>query len=456
MKSLSLLVPGGHVPRSELVGHGLRSEALRSWRVALYSHDTMGLGHTRRNVLIAQTLASCGLPLDILLIRGMGESLGVSLPAGVDCLTLPALSKQHDGSYSARNLSLDLAELVQLRAHTLQAALTAFAPDVLIVDNVPRGAQHELDSTLAQLRRTGRTRCVLGLRDILDSPQVVQREWQQAATQATISTYYDALWIYGDPLVYDAIKAYDFAPQIAARTSYVGYLDQRARLQYASQPLPLELPAGRMALCLLGGGQDGAELAEAFVRARFPDDMYAVLVTGPFMPPELRARLDILAAQQQGLTILSTADEPTQLLQHASKVVTMGGYNTVAELLSFEKQALVVPRVRPRQEQLIRAECLAALGMIDMLHPDQLSPQALSSWLAQPDKTPSVHNKLDMQGLSRLPHLLAELLGVKALSHSNTASTRDSISNKATRTLPRRHEDAKMHKLLLRGMIRQW
>ena len=140
MKSLSLLIPDGSRQRSNIVGQGLRSEAMRSWRVALYSHDTMGLGHTRRNMLIAQTLASCGLPLDILLIRGMGDSLGVSLPAGVDCLTLPALSKQRDGSYSARNLSLDLAELVKLRAHTLQAALTAFAPDVLIVDNVPRGA----------------------------------------------------------------------------------------------------------------------------------------------------------------------------------------------------------------------------------------------------------------------------------------------------------------------------
>ena len=296
---------------------------------------------------------------------------------------------------------------------------------------------------------------MLGLRDILDTPQVVQREWQQAATQATINAYYDALWIYGDPQVYDAVNAYDFAPQIAARTRYVGYLDQRARLQYASQPLPLEPPAGRMALCLLGGGQDGAELAEAFVRARFPDHMSAVLLTGPFMPPELRTRLELLAAQQEHLSILNTAAEPTQLLHHATKVVTMGGYNTVAELLPFEKQALVVPRVRPRQEQLIRAKHLAALGMIEMLHPDQLSPQALTSWLAQPDQKPKVHGKLDMQGLSRLPHLLAELLGVKALSHSNTASMRDSISNKVTHILPRRHEDVKMQKLLLRGMIRQ-
>src|SRR5262245_48905567 len=33
-------------------------------RIALYSHDTMGLGHMRRNLLIAQTLACSSLPAD--------------------------------------------------------------------------------------------------------------------------------------------------------------------------------------------------------------------------------------------------------------------------------------------------------------------------------------------------------------------------------------------------------
>lgn len=415
MQSLSLTRSGSQLQHS----NGTRLTAPRRWRVALYSHDTMGLGHTRRNLLIAQTLASCGLPLDILLIRGMGEPLGVSLLPGVDCLTLPAFHKQTDGSYTARNLNLELADLVRLRAHTLQAALSAFAPDVLIVDNVPRGAQNELDLALAQLRRTGQTRCVLGLRDILDAPEVVQREWQQSANEATISSYYDAVWIYGDPKVYDPIRAYQFSPQLAARTRYVGYLDQRSRLYYAEQALPLELPDAPLALCLLGGGQDGMQVAEAFVQASFPDDMHALLITGPFMAPELRMRLETMAARRERLRVLSSTDEPTWLLQRASKVITMGGYNTVAELLSFEKQALVVPRVRPRQEQLIRAERLAALGLVDMLHPDQLSPQALSSWLAQPTKTPNVHTKIDMQALIRIPHLLTELLSQRNLALDN-------------------------------------
>ena len=140
----------------------------RSRRVALYSHDTMGLGHARRNLLIAQALATGASPPTILLIAGVREVTAFPLPPGTDQLTLPALGKSADGRYHARSLGLSLAEIVSLRQRTIAAALEAFEPDVLIVDNVPRGAVRELDPALAQLRRSGRTRCVLGLRDVLD------------------------------------------------------------------------------------------------------------------------------------------------------------------------------------------------------------------------------------------------------------------------------------------------
>src|SRR5439155_18283327 len=76
------------------------------------------------------------------------------------------------------------------------------------------------------------------------------------------------------------------------------------------------------------------------------------------------------------------------LLRQADRIVAMGGYNKVCELLSFEKQALIVPRVDPRREQLIRAERMRDLGLLDVLHPDRLSPDALTEWLARPKATP--------------------------------------------------------------------
>src|SRR6266545_2606828 len=144
-------------------------------RVALYSHDTMGLGHMRRNLLLAQALKHSRLRAVVLMIAGAREASLLTTAAGVDCVALPSLRKDADGRYHPRHLEVSLPELLSLRAKTACAALQAFHPDVLIVDNVPRGAVRELDPVLDALRAEGRTRLVLGLRDVLDDPVTLQR-----------------------------------------------------------------------------------------------------------------------------------------------------------------------------------------------------------------------------------------------------------------------------------------
>jgi hypothetical protein len=151
----------------------------RPLRIALYSHDTMGLGHARRNLTIARALAGPETRANVLMITGANVVSSLAMPRGVDCLTLPAIHKGSDGQYQSRSLDLPLGELTSTRSKTIRGALDAYDPDVLIVDNVPRGANAELDETLRFLHARGSTHCVLGLRDVLDSPETVAREWQQ-------------------------------------------------------------------------------------------------------------------------------------------------------------------------------------------------------------------------------------------------------------------------------------
>ncbi|MBA2693124.1 MAG: hypothetical protein H0U65_11630 [Rubrobacter sp.] len=66
-----------------------------------------------------------------------------------------------------------------------------------------------------------------------------------------------------------------------------------------------------------------------------------------------------------------------RLVQGAGAVVSMGGYNTTTELLAARKPAVIIPRVEPRVEQLIRARRLSALGLIEMIHPEDLAPDTL-------------------------------------------------------------------------------
>ncbi len=80
---------------------------------------------------------------------------------------------------------------------------------MFVVDKIPRGIGHELVATLEQLRRAG-TKCVLGLRDVLDEPHVVAREWLRDSNDEAIEAFYDELWIYGDQAFYELLAGIPF------------------------------------------------------------------------------------------------------------------------------------------------------------------------------------------------------------------------------------------------------
>jgi len=378
-------------------------------RIALYSHDTLGLGHLRRNLLIARTFAGSELQANVLTITGAAEAKLFETPAGVDSLTLPALRKHSDGSYESRSLDVSLDELGTIRGMTIRAALAAFRPDVFIVDKVPTGAVGELIPALEDLRERADVRCVLGLRDILDEPGAVQSEWQRLSYVRAIDDFYDAIWVYGDRNVYDVVEHYELPASVAAKIRYTGYFDRSGDAAQASLPFKPGAEPRKYVLCLLGGGQDGNALAESFAGADFPAGVEGVILTGPFLSGPMRELLRRSVSRRPHIHVLDFVSEPAALIQGAEKVVSMGGYNSVCEVLGHGRPLLIVPRVAPRSEQLIRAQRLSALGLVDYLVPEQARPSALSRWIAQTAAPPrQARERLDFRGLQRLPALVSE------------------------------------------------
>ncbi|MBK8024737.1 MAG: hypothetical protein IPK19_25770 [Chloroflexi bacterium] len=242
---------------------------------------------------------------------------------------------------------------------------------------------------------------------------MVQREWESGSYESIIQKYYDAIWIYGDPRVYDPIHEYRFSSQITAKAHYTGYLgrlipgaDSAANLFDA---LPLQ--TGERILCMVGGGQDGELVARTFLQTALPENATGILVTGPYMPADVRRSVQNEIADKSQFQVLPFVTEPERLLGHADRVIAMGGYNTVCELLSSGKPALVVPRVKPRREQLIRAERLAQFGALDYMHPDAVTPAAFASWIGGTRASElRERREIDLDGLKRLPGLLQHVL----------------------------------------------
>lgn len=389
-----------------------RSPGPRGLRIALYSHDALGLGHVRRNLAIARALSTLDPAPDILLLTGAPEAVTAHRPAQCDLVSLPALSKDANGGYAARHLSVGQGHLRHMRRSILTAALSSFRPDVLVVDKHPRGFLGELEPALDLLRAAG-TRIVLGLRDVLDDAATSRREWRTDHSAQALHRWYDQVWVYGDQAVHDLAAELDLP---ADRTVHTGYLAA------GRQPVELVTEVDEpYVLAMVGGGADGAQLAETFVRATMPAGHHGVLVTGPQMPAEDVARVVDIAAQRTDLTVRTYVDDAEALIAGSSAMVAMGGYNTVCEALALDARLLVVPRVSPRQEQLVRARLLTAAGKLDHLVPDRLTPATLSTWLHtavnhHPDTRPTTTD-IDLDGLARLPRLLAALVTAKEASH---------------------------------------
>lgn len=388
---------------------GAAPSSNRRRRIALYSHDALGLGHIRRNLAVARALRT--LDADILLLTGAPEAAGIKREHGIDIVSVPALSKDSQGEYCSRSLSLGLPDVLRVRSELLRAAVSSFQPDLLIVDKHPRGFSGEMTRALAAVRRTG-TRVVLGLRDVLDEPEVAAREWQRDRGNAALRSYYDEVWLYGDPEVHDSASYLDLRPPVRA----TGYLAE-GRVPTGDQVRrPRGLGTEPYVLCALGGGSDGAEVATAFARATYPAGHNGVLVTGPHLPREARRTVRHLAEQRSDLIVHSFRDDLEHWYGGARGVVSMGGYNTVCEVLAANKPLLVVPRTTPRAEQLVRARALAQRGALDMCHPDDLSPEALGAWLAAIDDRPNRAASINLAGLDTIPTLAAQLLGLQEVA----------------------------------------
>ena len=409
--------------------------AQRPRRVAFYSHDTVGLGHVRRNIALAAALVRTECPTDVLLITGNPEAAALPRPANTDIVTLPTVAKDSTGGYCSRSLRLALSHVLDMRAAVTEAAVLSFRPDLLVVDKVPLGVGRELLSTLNMLRDDPqrRTSVVLGLREILDDPVSAVRDWTRAQSTRVIEDYYDAVWVYGDRRVYDPVVEYGLPSQVAGKVSYTGYLadDRDAGLLLPTMDSlvpPSAPPRQPYLLCMVGGGQDGFELSRTFVRTALPAGYRGVVICGPFMPPGERRQIHAAAAARADMVVYDFVSSVKSFLDGATAVVSMAGYNTVCEIVASGRRALLVPRTWPRLEQRIRAQRLAELGLVDMLPADELGADRLARWLstAVAERATATARgaraEIDTGGLHRVPELAAELIARRTAARLNHAA----------------------------------
>ncbi|MBO9409916.1 MULTISPECIES: hypothetical protein [unclassified Ruegeria] len=336
----------------------------RAPRILFYSHDTFGLGHLRRSRALAAAITQADPSASALILTGSPVAGRFTFPRRVDHVRLPGVTKRADGSYASQTMGMGIEDVTELRSGLIQTAVQQFDPDVLIVDKEPTGFRGELLPTLDCLVKTKRTQIVLGLRDVLDEPEVLAAEWDRKEALDATETYYDEIWVYGLRSIYDPTQGLPLSPATQARMHWTGYL--RRDLGPVAEP-----PEQPYILITPGGGGDGKAMVNLVLSAYEHDPTLsprAILVYGPFLSGELREEFETRVAALNGrVTAVGFESQIETLFAGAAGVVCMGGYNTFCEVLSFDKRAVIVPRTTPRLEQWIRASRAEELGLVRML-----------------------------------------------------------------------------------------
>ncbi len=335
-------------------------------RILFYSHDTFGLGHIRRSRTLANAITAADDNTTALILTGSPIAGRFTFPERVDHIRLPGVTKMVDGSYMSETLGMDIDETTELRSGLIKATIKHFKPDLVIVDKEPTGFRGELISSLKWLKEhRPETQIVLGLRDVLDDPKLLAKEWDRKGALEAAENFYDEIWVYGLKSFYNPVSGLAFSDAAKARTHWTGYL----RRENLNAPLPESDP---YVLITPGGGGDGAAMVDHVLSAYEQDPTLtpnALLVYGPFLTGDDRVAFETRVAKLNGRVKTVGFDSHMEtLMTGAVGVVAMGGYNTFCEILSFDKPAVIIPRTRPRLEQYIRAKRAEDLGLMQMVH----------------------------------------------------------------------------------------
>ena len=390
-------------------------------RLMVYSHDAFGLGNIRRMLAICEHLLNEIPQLSILLLSGSPMLQGFRLPRGLDYIKLPCLNRGNTGEMAVKFLGMGIDETIKLRSELILSAAINFQPDIFLVDKKPLGIKNELKNTVDYLHHhLPETKMVLLLRDILNSPEKTIAEWEKNNYYKTIDKFYQLLLVVGSQEIFDFRQEYHLPAKVADKLRFCGYI-RRPQGWKTSQIIRQELQLkaeDKLVLVTPGGGQDGYQLVNTYLQGqeylnKNQHHIRSLVFCGPEMPKEEKQELYQLAAKYPQVEIREFTNDLMSYVSTADAVVSMGGYNTVCEILSAAKPAIIVPRIKPSQEQLIRSQRMHDLGFLKTIHPESLTPQVLMEKLFQVLENPQKPKNINLSGLSRVTFQIRTLLANK-------------------------------------------
>ena len=413
--------------------------------ILFYCQHLLGLGHMQRAALLARALAQAGER--VLFVTGGLPVPGLDV-GGAEEIPLPPLTAADNAasSFALPDRSPPDEQYVADRREQLLALLPRYDPALVLFELFPFG-RHALAFELAPLlltlaedrRRRGRAapRVAVSLRDIVVSKK--NQAWYELSVLAVVRQCVDRVLVHGSPDLIPLSRTFGLADHLGDALVYTGYLAASPALSGEATPQGEVVVSG-------GGGRVAAPLFLTALAARSLCPPAAALpwrlITGPYLPEELRADLEALTgglrpvAGRPAVVIETFRDDFPALLRRAALSISQAGYNTVLDVVSSGVRAVVVPYEGSGDEQPLRARILAERGLLKAVPEGDLSPvrlaEAVDAALTTPDfPAPS---RLDLNGATRSVEILGELVdGVVLARRPPRRGTRSGARSQSAR-----------------------
>ncbi|MEB3355901.1 MAG: glycosyltransferase [Synechococcales bacterium] len=382
-------------------------------RLMFYCQHILGIGHLIRSMEIVKGLMK---DFEVCFINGGEVVADFPIPAGLEVVNLPPLKT--DAGFRTLEVPVgfqSVEAVMAFRCDRLLGLCDRFRPDVLMVELFPFGRRKfspELIPLIEYARSMG-TKIVCSLRDIVVTKQ--DQERHEAKVCKLMNAYFDLLLVHGDPQFMPLERSFSRVQDLRCPVHYTGYVVQDVPPE--TDVLPPDAIPQPLILVSIGGGRFGHELlkgvaqASEFLEGQIPHHIQ--MFTGPFAPDEVFAQMEHLAKHRSNLLVQRYTPHLLEYMQQADLSISMAGYNTTMNVLTTGVRSLLLPFTgNDDQEQTLRSQRLAELGVVSVLHPSDLEPSSLAQRVRDCLQQAPSPMTFDLHGVAKTAAIIRDLCGV--------------------------------------------
>ncbi|MGG6269332.1 glycosyltransferase family protein [Leptolyngbya sp. AN03gr2] len=348
-------------------------------RLMFYCQHILGMGHLVRSMEIVRGL----LPeFQICFINGGEIVPGFEIPDAVEVINLPAIKTDSEfQELQVVDSTYTLEDVKEMRQAELLQVFDRFQPDVFMIELFPFGRRRfsfELIPLLERAKTRG-TKVVCSLRDIVVTKSDRARHEEKVCK--LMNQYFDLLLVHGDPQFQPLEETFSRVADLNCEVQFTGYVAQPQ--PEVDVELPELNPRRPLILVSVGGGRFGHELLDCVIESapilqhQIPHQIQ--VFTGPFMPEWKLLELQTKAATCSNVRVDRYTPHLLSYMRRADLSISMSGYNTTMNVLTTGVRALLLPFIgNDDQEQRIRSEKLAHLGVVEVIRPGDLEPNCFA------------------------------------------------------------------------------